>query len=166
MLVTGESEEESRDSDTRSGVSELEMRMIQDWEESDLDMITVAEKVDPKADPLEEETKAIEGVLKGDEDSPNLKTSIQIGPTRISIGAQRSIFESLAFDTDEEVTTGEEDLEDETRDLKRQRTQEGMKKKRARRGLIITDGNNGWKMAPKQEQEDAKTEPENLREKE
>ena len=31
---------------------------------------------------------------------------------------------------------------------------------------MITDGNKGWKMAPKQEQEDARTEPENLREKE
>ena len=77
LVITGESEEESRDSDTRSGVSELEMRMIRDWEESDPDITMVAEKVDPKADPLEEETEVIEGVFESDEDSPiDLKTSI------------------------------------------------------------------------------------------
>ena len=59
-------------------------------------------------------------MFNSDEDSPSLKSSILIGPTKFSFGAgaERSAPKSLVFNSDEEFTTDEDDIEieDEQRD--------------------------------------------------
>ena len=69
-------------------------------------MITVAENDDPNVEPLEEETEVSVGVYESDEVSPiDLRTSIEIGTTKISTGVHKSVFANYTFDTDDEVTT-------------------------------------------------------------
>ena len=105
--ITGKTDDEGsgRDSESRSGISEIEVSMIREWEEDwDSSENTKAKKEDSEVEnALEEETEVAVGVDENEEVSPEDPDTAISGA-----GGPKYIFADYVFDFDEDASTEED----------------------------------------------------------